>query len=390
MVSGPPGYPGAAEVGVIVLILCLNRGSSTLRYAAYRSAAARLEQKQTGTLEIAPYEPGASGNGKHGHEAVQLLFDSLARDKLHAPDIIMHRLVRGTHSHDTPAWLSAEYLDELRQATNLAPLHLPPALEIIDACRIHFGDTAQAASFDTAFHASLPAVARRIALPRNVLAGAERCGFHGLSCEYVASVLKNPGRTVIAHLGSGASMTAVNQGQVFDTSMGFTPTGGLMMSTRSGDLDPGVLVYLLQSRRISLNELETILNLESGLLGVSEHSADMQTLLNLSEQQPDARDAVELFCYLARKHLAAMIAVLGGIDTLVFTGGIGENAPFVRQLICHNLGHLGIRIDSMRNVAGAGVISPRRARCTIRVVHTNEELIMARHARELLKQESIT
>lgn len=372
-----------------MLILCLNRGSSTLRYATYQIMASKLEHRQAGTLEVPTYEPGAEVNGDSGHEVVRLLFELLEQDKLHQPDIIMHRLVRGPHSHDVPAWLSAEYLDELHDAASLAPLHLPPALEVIRACQSHFKDTAQAACFDTAFHANLPAVARRIPLPRNVLAGAERCGYHGLSCEYVRSVLKNPGRTVIAHLGGGASMTAMKQGQALDTSMGFTPTSGLMMSTRSGDLDPGLLLYLLRSRSISLNELETILNRESGLLGVSEHSADMQTLLNLSEQQPEARDAVELFCYLARKHLAALVAVLGGIDTLVFTGGIGENAPFVRALICDKLGYLGIRVDRARNTSNAVVISPRRTRCTVRVVHTNEELVMARHARELLERGAI-
>jgi len=243
------------------------------------------------------------------------------------------------------------------------------------------------------FHRSMPAVAQRYALPRRLEAeGLVRYGFHGLSYEYVMEVLREQdgpatmdGRVIIAHLGHGASMAAVHRGRCVETTMGLTPAGGLVMSTRSGDLDPGVLLYLLQEHGMTPAEVNTLVNRESGLLGVSGTSGDMRELLEREAKDPMAREAVDLFCYQARKFVGALAAALGGLDILVFTGGIGENAPEVRRRICAGLEFLGIRLDHERNRRGRDVISAREAAVTVRVVPTDEERMIARHVRVILE-----
>jgi acetate kinase len=247
------------------------------------------------------------------------------------------------------------------------------------------------ACFDTAFHSSLPQVARMYALPRSLFdQGILRYGFHGLSYEYVMSELHTlegklaNGRVIIAHLGSGASMAAVKEGKSIDTSMGFTPLEGLVMSTRSGDVDPGVLLYLLEQKEMAAKEMNTLMNKESGLLGVSGTSGDMKALLDKMQQDVRAREAVDLFCYRAKKYIGAYAAVLGGLDVLVFAGGIGERAPAVRKQICDDLDFLGIRLDVQNNEANAAVISPPQSRVRVRVIRTNEDLMIARHVRSTL------
>jgi acetate kinase len=236
----------------------------------------------------------------------------------------------------------------------------------------------------------MPAVAQRYALPRWTLeAGVRRYGFHGLSCEFVLGALErlDPGaindRLLIAHLGNGASVTAVVRGVSVDTTMGFSPTGGLMMGTRCGDLDPTVLTYLAEARHTDVDALQRLVNNESGLLGVSELSADMRDLL-AQPDSPAAAEAIELFCYTARKHIGALAAVLDGVDTLVFTGGIGEHAPTVRDRICHGLRHLGISLDATRNAANQDVISTAGSGVTVRVIETDEDLVIARHVRRMI------
>src|SRR5207248_5014828 len=240
--------------------------------------------------------------------------------------------------------------------------------------------------FDTAFHATLPRVARLLPLPRRYdAAGIRRYGFHGLSYAYLMGELGRvagpeaaAGRVILAHLGAGASMAAVQGRKSIDTTMSFTPTAGLVMATRTGDLDPGALVYLLRSENLSADQLDELLNKQSGLLGVSETSPDMRDLLAKQAGDVRAAEAVELFCYQARKWVGALAAALGGLDTLVFAGGIGENAAEVRQRICDGLGFLGVRLDPARNAAGAAVISADGTPATVRVIRTDEELMIAR------------
>jgi acetate kinase len=258
----------------------------------------------------------------------------------------------------------------------------------VEAVAARFPALPQAVCFDTAFHRDLPESARRLALPRALAdaAGIQRFGFHGLSYEYVLEHLgaAGRGRVVIAHLGSGASMAAVRDGRPVDTSMGMTPTGGFMMGTRTGDLDPGVLLYLLREKGYDADRLDRLVNKESGLLGVSGTSADMATLLERRERDEAAALAVAMFCYQVRKQVGAFAAALGGLDTLVFTAGIGERAAAVRAEICAGLEHLGVRLDPARNAAHADPLSAPGRACAVRVVATREDMMIARHSRAVL------
>jgi acetate kinase len=282
-------------------------------------------------------------------------------------------------------------LDYLRTLIPADPDHMPQSLAAIEAISQAYPAVPQVACFDTAFHGRMPRVARTYALPRWVAeAGVVRYGFHGLSCEYVMEQLRTAdrasadGRVVIAHLGNGASMTAVRSGVGADTTMGFTPTGGLVMGTRTGDLDPGVLLHMLLSTGMAPGEVSELVNREAGLFGVSGKSADMRDLLRREEHEPHAAEAISLFCYQAKKFLGALAAVLGGLDTLVFTGGIGANAAPVRWRICEGLEFLGLRLVPRRNAAHAPIISCDGSPVTVRVMRTNEDLMIARHTRRLI------
>jgi acetate kinase len=288
-----------------------------------------------------------------------------------------------------PVLVTPAVRSDLDALAPLAPEHLPVELEAVDAFARTFPDAPQVACFDTAFHRRMPAVAQTFALPPSD--GVVRYGFHGLSYEYVVEELNRlgepaaaRGRLVVAHLGSGASMAAVRDGVGVDTTMGFTPAGGLVMGTRCGDIDPGVLVHLLRTRGLDAAGLEALVNRQSGLLGVSGTTADMRELLAGEAANPRAALAVELFCYQARKHLGAMAAALGGADALVFTGGMGANSPAVRERICRGTGYLGIELDPARNAADAAVISAAGSRVPVRVVRTDEERMIARHTRRVL------
>jgi acetate kinase len=306
-------------------------------------------------------------------------------------DAAGHRLVHGGPDHSAPERVDAQLIAALRALVPFAPLHLPAQIDIIEAVATQRPDLPQVVCFDTAFHHRMPDVARRLPLPRAIWdAGIRRYGFHGLSYEYIVDTLgaSARGRTIIAHLGNGASMAAVRDGQPLDTTMGFTPTGGFMMGTRSGDLDPGVLLYLMLHKGYDAAAIERLVNHEAGLLGVSGISADMQTLLEQRAHAPHAAEAVELFCYQVRKHIGQLAAALGGLDTLVFTGGIGEHAAPVRWEICTGLAHLGTRLDPERNNEHAPVISAPGSPCTVRVIATDEDLMIARHTHRLLKSYS--
>jgi len=309
------------------------------------------------------------------------------------PDAIGHRIVHGGERFVEPLRVTDEVLEGLEALVPLAPDHLPAELSVLRAAAGAYGDVPQVACFDTAFHRGMPKVARRLPLPalpdgRRLV----RYGFHGLSYEYLrgrvaelAGTAALPRRLVLAHLGSGASLAALLEGRPVDTTMGFTPAGGLMMATRPGDLDPGVLLYLLREGGLSVEGLDELVNRRSGLLGVSGTSPDMRRLLELEGQDEAAAAAVELFCYLAAKQLGAMVAALGGLDALVFSGGIGENAPAIRARITVRAEHLGVRLDGERNERGEPLISAPDSTVVVRVVPTDEERVIARHTAALLE-----
>jgi acetate kinase len=345
------------------MILALNCGSSSLKYAVF-----------DGDQVIAR----ATLDGVTDHRAGVLgVLDQLAA----RPAAVGHRLVHGGPDHIAPARVDRALLAALAQVSPLSPLHLPAELAAIDAVSQRL-DVPQVVCFDTAFHATLPAVARRFALPAT-LPAVRRYGFHGLSYASIVGALPPARlrRAVIAHLGSGASMAAIRDGRSVDTTMGFSPAGGLVMATRPGDLDPGLLVYLLDHGH-DARRLDHMIHHEAGLRALSETTGDMRRLLEQRAGDPRAALAVAVFCYQARKAIGALAAVLGGVETLVFTGGIGEHAPEVRAEICDGLEHLGIALDAVRNAAGAPVIST--GSCEVRVMRTDEEREILRATRHVL------
>jgi acetate kinase len=284
-------------------------------------------------------------------------------------------------------------LNELHRISPIDPDHLPREIELIETFRRRHPKLPQVACFDTAFHRTMPRVATLLPIPRRFDAkGIQRYGFHGLSYDYLMKELARlgdpaatTGRVILAHLGNGASMAAIRDGKSIDTSMCFTPTAGLVMSTRSGDLDPGLAPYLARTEKMTTKQFYEMVNHKSGLLGVSETSSDMRDLIGREAGDARAAEAVALFCYQAKKWIGSFAAALGGLDTLVFAGGIGENAPLVRTRICEGLGFLGIKLNESRNVKNAAVISSKSARVTVRVIHTDEELMIARAVSRLLR-----
>ena len=379
------------------VVLCLNAGSSSLKFSVWtgEECLGQGEVEEIGRPDpVAWLKPAGGGERRlsgrwsdHG-EAVDGVFKLLEEHTLPEPVGVGHRLVHGGGSHLAPERVTAALLADLRALIPLAPLHLPSGIAGVEAVATRFPELPQAVCFDTAFHRDLPEVARRLALPRTLAdqAGLRRFGFHGLSYEYVMEHLgpAGRGRVIIAHLGNGASMAAVRAGRPVDTTMGLTPAGGFMMGTRTGDLDPGVLVYLVREKGYDANGLDRLVNKESGLLGVSGVSADMKTLLERRERDEGAALAVAMFVYQARKQVGALAAALGGLDTLVFTGGIGERAAPVRAEICDGLGHLGVHLDPARNAAHGNPASVPGRGCQVRIVATREDLMIARHTRGVL------
>jgi acetate kinase len=320
-------------------------------------------------------------------DALGALFDEMERLRLPRPDAIGHRVVHGGPNHFDPERVTPELIEALRTLIPFAPLHIPVEIEAIEGLTSRFPGVAQVVCFDTGFHRHMPEIARRFALPRALWdEGVCRYGFHGISYEYILSTLGSaaPARIVIAHLGNGASMVAVQNSRPIDTTMGFTPTGGFMMGTRSGDLDPGLIVYLINQKSYDGRRLERLVNHESGLLGVSNISSDVKTLLAKRSADPNAALAIEMFCYQMRKQIGALASAMGGLDLLVFTAGIGERAAPVRLEVCRGLEYLGIELDRQRNDAHADPISAPGSRCTVRVIPTNEDLMIARHTRQLI------
>jgi acetate kinase len=325
--------------------------------------------------------------------ALHLVLDWLAANTHDALNAVGHRVVHGGVRYSAPTIITHDLIGYLESLIPIDPNHLPQAIAAIEAIAHLHPDLPQIACFDTAFHRSIPRVAQLYALPRQYAdEGIIRYGFHGLSYEYIAGELRRidpdaaRGRVIAAHLGNGASMAAIRAGVSLDTTMGFTPVGGLMMGTRCGDLDPGVLVYLLQERGMTPVQLNELINRQSGLLGVSGSSGDMHDLLTRAASDPHAAEAVELFCYQARKFIGSLTAVLGGLDSLIFTGGIGEHAAAIRAAIGDGLAHLGITIDEARNQRSEGLISADSSPVRVRVLKTNEDLMIARHTTRLLRE----
>jgi acetate kinase len=296
-----------------------------------------------------------------------------------------HRVVHGGSRYSKPQRITPAMVEELRRLVPFDPDHLPEEILLTEAFHCRFPDLPQVACFDTAFHHDLPRVAQQLPIPRRYEAqGVRRYGFHGLSYEFLIGELARlagaetaQGRVILAHLGNGASLAAVRDGKPVDTSMSFTPTAGVPMSTRTGDLDPGLVWYLARTEKMSAKQFNAMVNFESGLLGVSETSSDMRDLLEAEAHDVRAAEAVALFCYQVKKWIGSFAAALGGLDTLVFAGGIGENAPRVRARICDGLGFLGIELDEKRNVANASVISSETSRNSVRVIRTDEEWVIA-------------
>jgi acetate kinase len=380
-------------------ILTINGGSSSIKFALYETGKP-LKRGLCRTVD----RIGLSGTNLTFHDAegkqqasrklaaadhksaANCLIDWLEeQDDFKSVRAVGHRVVHGM-KHTEPELVTKELLDELHRISPNDPDHLPRELDLIETFRQRHPKLPQVACFDTAFHQTMPRVAKLLPLPRRFDAkGIQRYGFHGLSYAYLMEELarlgdpaaKN-GRVILAHLGNGASMAAVREGKSIDTSMCFTPTAGLVMSTRSGDLDPGLAPFLARTEQMTTKQFYEMVNHKSGLLGVSETSSDMRDLLDHEKQDVRAGEAVELFCYQAKKWIGAYAAALGGLDSFVFAGGIGENAPLVRTRICEGLSHLGIELNEARNMRNAGVISKDGSRVPVRVIRTDEELMIAR------------
>jgi acetate kinase len=389
-------------------LLTINGGSSSLKFALFpRTAEAPARALLRGRVERIGLEgthavvPGSDGAGTQ-------------KVDVHAPDLgsaagwlidwldgrvgwasvagIAHRIVHGGPKHIGAARITAEVLDELRRIRPMDPNHLPGEIAVIERFQGRLPEMAQVACFDTAFHHDLPRVAQLVSIPRRFeAAGVRRYGFHGLSYAYLMDALARAvgpdsaaGRVILAHLGNGASLAAVNRGRPIDTTMALTPAAGLVMGTRSGDIDPGLPAFLARTAGVTTEQFDAMINHESGMLGVSETSSDVRDLLAREDRDVRAAEALDLFVYSAKKAIGALAAALGGLDILVFSGGIGENSNEIRARICEGLEFLGIALDSPHNAAGDGLISPEGGRVQVRIIPTDEESMMASEAAGLL------
>jgi acetate kinase len=379
-------------------VLTVNAGSSSIKFAFFQLS--ELVRTIDGCIEGVGLPKGhftvkGLNEADHfsqpavvpDHSAAIILLMNWIKDRPERRRLkaVGHRVVHGGKKFWEPTLITNDTMTDLRKLCSFDPEHLPEELQLIEAVRKTFPDSPQIACFDTAFHHDMPRVAQVLPIPRRYEErGVRRYGFHGLSYTYLMQELEQVagmkvanGRVILAHLGSGASMAAVLEGRSVDTTMSFTPASGLMMSTRSGDIDPGLVSFLSRSENMTASRFDQIVNHESGLLGVSEVSPDMKELLLLESKDVRAREAVSLFCYQAKKGIGAYAAVLGGLDTLIFSGGIGGNSPAVRARICGELGFLGIELNGARNSENSGVISRDGSRVTVRVIRTNEEQIIA-------------
>ncbi len=391
-----------AQGGEPTRILTINGGSSSIRFALFE-AGDSLERILEGAIDrIGLPEATLRVSGVDDPDNVSrpvtapdhtmaegALMDWIVERTGDRPlTAVGHRVVHGGPNYSAPERITADMVEELHRLAPFDPEHLPEEILLTEAFHRRFPDLPQVACFDTAFHHDLPRVARLLPIPRRYEAhGVRRYGFHGLSYTFLMEELARlagtglagaGGRVILAHLGNGASLAAVRDGRPVDTSMGLTPAAGIPMSTRSGDLDPGLVWYLARTEQMSAKQFNEMVNFESGLLGISETSSDMRDLLDREAQDVRAAEAVALFCYQTKKWIGSFAAALGGLDTLVFAGGIGENAATIRARICEGLGFLGVALEDKRNAEHAPLISPDAARVAVRVIHTDEELVIAR------------
>ena len=381
-------------------ILTINGGSSSIKFALFE-ASNSLRRILEGRIERIGL-PEATFVVKGLNKADNFTRSVTAANHTAAVGVLMdwieerirrgelaavgHRVVHGGPKYHEPQRITTEMIEELHQLQPFDPEHLPEEILLTEAFHRRFPDLVQVACFDTAFHHDLPRVAQLLPIPRRFEAqGVRRYGFHGLSYAFLMEELARVagpqaarGRVILAHLGNGASLAAVYEGKSVDTSMGLTPTGGVPMSTRSGDLDPGLVWYLARTDKITAKKFNEMVNFQSGLLGISETSSDMHDLLERETEDLRAAEAVALFCYQVKKWIGSFAAALGGLDTLVFAGGIGENASIVRARVCDGLGFLGIEFEEKQNMANAAVISTEASRVAVRVMHTDEEWMIAK------------
>jgi len=390
---------GSAVKSIGRRILAINGGSSSIKFALFE-AADTLGRILEGVIErigqpearfrvegLSPADSFSRLVAAPDHSAaVKLLMDWI-EEKV-GPDALTavgHRVVHGGPNYSDPQPITPEMIEELYRLSPFDPEHLPEEILLIETFLRRFPNLPQVACFDTAFHHDLPRVARIIPIPRRYEAqGVRRYGFHGLSYAFLMGELARlggpdgaQGRIILAHLGNGASLTAVRDGKSIDTSMSLTPTAGVPMGTRSGDLDPGLFPYLARAIGLDARQFIEMVNFQSGLLGISETSSDMHDLLDREPLDVRAAEAVAVFCYQVKKWIGGFAAALGGVDTLVFAGGIGENAPTIRARICDGLGFLGIELDEEKNAKNAGVISTTGRPLAVRVIHTDEERMIA-------------
>ena len=391
------------------MVLTINSGSSSIKFSLYgfndgeylvlKGAIKEIGKPQglfsihdsTGNIVLE-----VSREIRDHHSAVRELTGWLKKEGYGVSiKAIGHRVVHGGSKYREHCPVTRELINYLHRIEHLAPEHLPHEIEAIETLTTEFSGVKQVACFDTAFHRNIPPVARVYPLPYQLYEESiQRYGFHGLSYEYIMESLQKQfpqqarGRIIIAHLGHGASMSAVKDGKCIDTTMGFTPAGGVVMSTRTGDLDPGILIYLLQNKGIKVDELNHLINHRSGVLGISGITDNMAELLMKEDKDQRAKLAIDIFCYSVRKFIGAFSTILGGLDVLVFTAGIGENSPRIRQYICEGLDFLGIYLDDNRNRSSDLVISHDRSPVLVMVIQTDEELMIARHTRRILTGES--
>ena len=389
-------------------ILAINAGSSSIKFALFQAGGA-LQRRFDGGIDWIGPDAALRVNGAHPAErfskpvaasnhvaAVEVLMDWIeTRDEGKALVAVGHRVVHGGPDYYAPQSVTLAVVEEMRRLIPLDPQHMPQAIALIEAFARRHHDLPQVVCFDTAFFHDLPRVARLLPIPRRYDGrGVRRYGFHGLSYAFLMDELARQagteaaqGRVILAHLGNGASLAAVHGGQPKDTSMAFTPAAGVPMGTRSGDLDPGLAAYFARTEHMTPEQFDHMVNRESGLLGVSEISSDMRELLAHETQDVRAAEAVALFCYQIRKWIGAFSATLGGLDQLVFSGGVGENAPEVRARICDGLGFLGVDLNAASNSESAPLISSGIARVAVRVIPTNEELTIARSVARILERD---
>jgi acetate kinase len=384
-------------------ILTINGGSSSIKFALFEPGAnpRRILGGAVERISLSAATLRVKGSNESNQAdnftrpipapnhaaAVGALMDWFeGRNDADSLGAIGHRIVHGGPKYYQPERMTAEMVQELRRLSPFDPDHMPEEILLAETLQRRFPDLPQVACFDTAFHHDMPRVAQIVAIPRRYESlGVRRYGFHGLSYEFLMDELARlgdpaakSGRVILAHLGNGASLAAVRDGKSVDTSMGFTPASGVPMSSRSGDLDPGLVWYLANTEKMSVEQFNEMANSKSGLLGISETSSDMHDLLDHEAQDVRAAEAVALFCYQVKKWIGAFTAALGGLDTLVFAGGIGENAPTIRARICDGLAFLGIAVEEKKNVANEGIISTAAGRVVVRVIRTDEEQVIAK------------